>query len=96
MHFKMLSAIRFNLDQSIKLLSGHGLTLYHTVPRFNNPRETAFENLWEKESEKMLVTTFSPFPTKFSLISKTNFNYMYLPTSILSCLDTVSFDCSKI
>ena len=36
-HFKMLSAICFNLDQSEILLSSDGLTLYQTVPTFNDP-----------------------------------------------------------
>ena len=32
MHFKISSAICFNLDQSKIPLPGNGLTLYHTIP----------------------------------------------------------------
>ena len=42
MHFKMSSAIGINLDQSKILSSGNELTLYHTVPTFNNPDTEGF------------------------------------------------------
>ena len=42
MHFEMSSAICFNLDQFKILSSGYGLTLYHTIPTFNDPKEEAF------------------------------------------------------
>ena len=35
--------------------SGEGLTLYHSIPTFNDSKEEGFRKLWEME--KMLVTT---------------------------------------
>ena len=42
------------LDTSVFSFSKFFLTLYHTIPTFNNPNKEAFENIEEKE--KMLVT----------------------------------------
>ena len=50
MHFRMLSAIRFNLDQSEILSSGNELwkklgrtlTLCHAFPSFNHPEKESF------------------------------------------------------
>ena len=39
MHFKISSVICFNLDQFKILSSGNGLTLYHTIPIFNDPEK---------------------------------------------------------
>ena len=42
----MFSAICFNLDQSKILSSCNGLTLFHTIPTFNDPpRKRPFENI---------------------------------------------------
>ena len=39
---------------------GHALTLYHTIPIFNDPEiESFLKTLWEKE--KMLVTSIFSF-----------------------------------
>ena len=46
----MLSAICYNLDQCKILLSGNGLTLYHTIQTLNDPKEKCHEKHWKKEN----------------------------------------------
>ena len=49
MHFRVSSAICFNLDQSKILSSADRLTPYHTIARFNNPdKKKSFEKIVEK------------------------------------------------
>ena len=46
------------------------LTLYHTIPSFNNPEEKAFgKTLWEKE--KMLATIIFAFTHNVFTLSNT-------------------------
>ena len=46
-------------------------SFYHTVPSFNDSgKQRPLKKLWKKE--KMLVTSISPFPAKFSIYSKHN------------------------
>ena len=48
------------MDQSKILMFSEELTLYHTVPTFNNPRgRSLLKTLWEKE--KMLVASIFSF-----------------------------------
>ena len=42
-------------------------------------KKRVFETLWEKE--KMLVPAFSPFPTRFSTISKIESIFVVTPNS---------------
>ena len=42
MHFRMLSAISFNLDQFKIVSSGNGLTIYNTTQNFNDPGKGNF------------------------------------------------------
>ena len=45
------------------------LTLYHTIPTFNDPKEEAFGKHCGKR-RKCWQPAFSPFPTVFSNLSK--------------------------
>ena len=49
------------------------LTLYHTIPIFNNLEKEAF---WKQcgKRRKCWKPAFSPFPTMFSTLPKTNFS----------------------
>ena len=71
------------------------LTLYHTIPTFNeippSPRERSpLKKLWEME--KMLVTSI--FPKMFSTLSKTEM--CVLATFILSSANAFNLVTSKI
>ena len=47
------------------------ISLYHTIMNFNNPKEDDFwKHCWKRR--KCWKPAFSPFPTKFSTIHKTN------------------------
>ena len=46
------------------------LTLYHTIPPFNNPKKKGFGKHCGKR-RKCWLPAFSPFPTMFSTLSKT-------------------------
>ena len=46
-----------------------GLTLYHTILTFNDPKEEGFGKHCEKR-RKCWQPAFSPFPTVFSTLSK--------------------------
>ena len=75
-------------------LFGKGLTLYHTIKRqFNDPVKEAF---WKhcRKRRKCWEPAFSPFPTMFSTLSKTNFNFS--PAFILSSANAFNLDQSKI
>ena len=67
----MSSAICFNLDWSKILLSGNGLTLYHTASTFNTLYKKPFENIAGK-GENAPKQIFS---TMFSTLPKTNFYF---------------------
>ena len=54
----------------IVILSDNTLTLYHTVPTFKYPEERAFGKHCGKR-RKCWLPAFSPFPTMFSFLSKT-------------------------
>ena len=56
------------------------LTLYQTIPTFNDPKEKA------SEKEKMLVTIIFHFPTIFSTLSKTEL--ITVPTFNFSSANT--------
>ena len=65
MCFKVSSAICFNLDQSIILSSGNGLTLNHTTLILNllkKPSENIVENI------ENAGNSIYPFPTMFSTV----------------------------
>ena len=47
------------------------LTLYHTIPTFNNPDKEVFENIVGREENPGQPALF-PFPTMFSTPSKPN------------------------
>ena len=53
---------------------GPVLTLYHTIPTFNDPGNEAF---WKhcRKRRKCWWPAFSPFPTMFSTLPKRNFNF---------------------
>ena len=67
------------------------LTLYHTIPTFNDPETEGFENVVGK---KMKMLVFSPFPTMFSTLPKPNLNISF--TFILSSANAFNLDQSKI
>ena len=68
----MLSAICFNLDQSKILSSGNWLTLYHTIPTFNDPEEKKkpSKKIVEKGENAgnkhflLFPQCFQPYPSK--------------------------------
>ena len=66
-------------------------TLNHTIPTFNNPEINLLKTLWEKE--KILVTSIFSFPTIFSTLPKTDFNFSVKFN--LSSANAFSFDQSK-
>ena len=47
------------------------VTLFCTILNFTDLRRSILKTLWEKE--KKLIKAFSPLPTMFSTLSKTNF-----------------------
>ena len=78
--------------KNLTLLSVKELTLYHTVPTFNDPEERALlKTLWEK---KKWLPAFSSFPTMFSILSRTNFAICI--NFIWSSSNAFILDCSKI
>ena len=72
-------------------LCGKELTLYHTIPTFNDP-EKPFENIVGKR-RKCWLPAFSPFPTMFSILHKTNFKFSFM--FILSSAHAFNVDQSK-
>ena len=68
-----LSFNAFSLDDRI-LSSGKDLTLYHTIPTFNDPEENFMKTSFKKE--KMLVTSiFSFSPNVFYSIKNKNHHF---------------------
>ena len=70
MHFKVSSAICFNLDQSKILLSVNELNLYHTIPTFNNPEKRNLLKTWWEKRENAGNQYFLLFPPYFLPIAK--------------------------
>ena len=73
-------------------LFGKGLTLYHTVLTLNDPEEETFRKQCGKR-RKCCEPAFSPFPTPFSTLPKTNFNFSV--TFILSSASVFNLEQSK-
>ena len=71
------------------------LTLYHTIPTYNDPRVimTLLKTLREKE-KNCCLSAFSRFPTMFSNLPTTNFNFLVI--LILSSANTLNWDKSEI
>ena len=69
------------------------LTLYHTIPIFNDPEEVAFRKHCGKR-RKCWKPAFSPFPRMFSTPPKTN--YSFSVNFILSSAIAFKLDWSKI
>ena len=69
------------------------LTLYHTIPTFNNLEK---EDFWKhcETRRKCWKPAFSPFPKLFSTLPNTNFNLLLI--FILSSANTLNSDQSKI
>ena len=65
----MSSAICFNLEESKILLSGNGLTLYHTIPTYYDCYKKPFKNTVEK-GENAGDQHFLLFPQCFLPMSK--------------------------
>ena len=71
--------IHFSLDT---VSSDNALTLYHIIPTFNDPGKKPFQNMVGKGE--------NAFPTMFSTLPKTNFNFsvmFILSSSIAFNLD---------
>ena len=69
------------------------LTLYHTIPTFNNPEEEGFgKHCWKRR--KCWLPAFSPFPTVFSALSKREI--VTLATFDLSSANALNLVMSKI
>ena len=88
----MSCANAFNLDQTKTWLFGKELTLYHTIPTFNNLEK---EDFWKHcgKRQKCWQPTYSPFSTMFSSLPKTNVNFLVTPT--LSSANAFNLDQSK-
>ena len=69
------------------------LTHYHTIPSFDAPEKEAFRKHCGKR-RKCWRPAFSPFPTMFSTLHKTNFKLSF--TFILSSANAFNLDQSKI
>ena len=65
------------------------LTLYHTIPTFNDPEKEGLENIKGKR-EKCWLPAFSTFPTIIFTLAKTNFNFSV--TFILSSPNAFNLD----
>ena len=68
-------------------------TLYHTIPIFNDPEE---EDFWKHcgKRRRCCKPAFSPFPTMFSTLHKTNFSFKVI--FILLSANALNLDQSKI
>ena len=53
------------------------LTLYHTIPTFNDLNREAFRKHCG-ERRKCCLPAFSPFPTMFSTLPKTSFEFFFI------------------
>ena len=53
------------------------LTLYHTIPTFNDPETEGFSKHFG-ERRKCWYPAFSPFPTTFSILLKPNLNFSFI------------------
>ena len=69
------------------------LTLSHTIPNFNDLEKEAFENIVGK-GENVGNQHFSPFPTVFSTLPKTNFKFS--DTFIVSSANAFNLNQCKI
>ena len=74
LHFKMSSAICFNLDQSKISSSGNGFALYHIIPNFNDlEKKNTSENIVGKGENAghqhflLFQQCFIPFPSEISI-----------------------------
>ena len=65
------------------------LTLYNTIPTFNDPEKEGLENIVAKR-KKCWLLAFAPFPTIISTIAQTNFNFSVI--FILSSPNAFNFD----
>ena len=88
MHFKMLSAICLNLDQSKLLLSGNGLTLYSID---THQQQTAFENIVEK-GEIACNEQFLLFPQCFLLNQTISSPFVHIFDIIVIFLFAAEFE----
>ena len=79
----LLSFVRSLLRQVNELL-----TLYHTIPTFNDPEKEGLEN--HGKTRKWWLPAFSPFPIIISTLAKTNFNFSI--TFILSSPNGFNLD----
>ena len=78
-----------------KLLSfSKELTLYYLIQTFNNPKNVSFRKHCGKR-RKCWLPAFSPFPTMFCSLLKTNFIF-FLVTFILLSANAFNLDCSDL
>ena len=69
------------LDKSKFILSGDRLTLYHTIPSFNDPEQDTLENILGKGENAgnqhflLYPKCFLPYP--FYLIKTHHFSYIF-------------------
>ena len=75
-------------SQSIFQVPHCCLTLYLTIPTFNDPEKEGLEN--RGKTRKCWLPAFSPFPTIISTLPKTNFNFSV--TFILSSPNAFNLD----
>ena len=80
-------------NNSFLHLSKGALTLYHTIPTFNDPEKKAFWNHCMKR-RKCLVPAFSSFPRMFSTFPK---QISFFQSHLFCCLQMLSiWMCPKI
>ena len=89
--FILWSANAMNFDPSKILRFSKELILYHTIPTFYDPKESAFENIVGKEAGNQHHLSF---PTMFCILSRTNFAIWI--TSNLSSVNSPNLDWSKL
>ena len=71
--FILWSANISNLDKSKSMSFDKELSLYHTIPTFNDPEAEVFENIVGK-AENVNVTSILSF-SHISILSNENFNF---------------------
>ena len=68
----------FQLDQSKSLLFGTEVTLYHTIPTFNDPEKGASSKHCGKRRKMLVTSIFLLFPQCFSQNKFQFFSHIYL------------------
>ena len=92
------SCVSFKSQNFFSIGLKHFLNLYHTFPTFHDP---GTESFWKHcgRGKKYWLPAFSPFPTMFSILSRTSFNFLFtfvfLSASLFNLGQSKILSCSK-